>query len=62
MLHSALLKHECVSSRIILIKFKFSRVKVCVGVGYSPNEAEGEERDMDRNVDCVGNRYKLRIL
>ena len=28
--HSAVVKSECVSSRILWIKFKFSRVKVCV--------------------------------
>ena len=32
--HSAVVKCGCVSSRILLIKFKFSRVKVCVVVGY----------------------------
>ena len=34
-----------VSSRIFWIKLKFSRVKVCVVVGYGPNEEDGEERD-----------------
>ena len=43
--HSAVVKHGCVSPRILWIKFKFSRVKVCVVVGYSPNEGDGEERD-----------------
>ena len=42
--HGAVIKHGCVSPRILWIKFKFPRVKVCVAVGYSPNE-EGEERD-----------------
>ena len=47
--------------------FKFSRVKVCVVVGYDPNEGDGEERDclwndMDRILDSVGNRYRLCIL
>ena len=44
------------SSRILWIKFKFSRVKVCVVVGYGPNEGDSEERDrfwndMDRTLD-----------
>ena len=43
--HSAVVKSWCVSSRILWIKFKFSRVKVCVVVGYSPNEEDGEERE-----------------
>ena len=42
---SAVIDFGCVSSRILWIKFKFSRVKVCVGVGYSPNEGVGEERE-----------------
>ena len=43
--HSAVVKYGCVSSRILWIKFKFSRVKVCVVVRYGPNEGDGEERD-----------------
>ena len=39
-------KCMCVSSRILWIKFKFSRVKICVVVGYGPNEGDGEERDV----------------
>ena len=44
--HSAVINFGCVSSRILCIKLKFSSVKVCVGVGYSPNEGDGEEREM----------------
>ena len=43
--HSAVIKSGYVSSRILWIKFKFSRVKVCGVVGYGPNEGDGEERD-----------------
>ena len=43
--HTAVVKYGYVSSRILWIKFKFSRVKVCVVVGYSPNEGDDEERD-----------------
>ena len=44
-----------------------SRVKVCVVVGYSPNEGDGEKResfsnDLDRIVDRVGNGYGLCVL
>ena len=42
--HSAVIDFGCVRSRILRIKFKFSRVKVCVVVGYSPNE-DSEERE-----------------
>ena len=43
--HSAVIDFGCVSSRILWIKFKFSRVKVCVVVGYRPNVGDSEERD-----------------
>ena len=43
--HSALMDFGYVSSRILCIKFKFSRVEVCVIVGYGPSEGDGEERD-----------------
>ena len=41
---SAVINFECVSSRILLVKFKFSRVKLCVVAGYVPTEDNGEER------------------
>ena len=58
---------KCVSSRIIWIKFKFSRIKLCVLVGYGPNEGDGEDRDriwndVDRVLDKVGNGNRLCIL
>ena len=65
--HSAVIDFGYVSSRILWIKFKFSRVQVCVVVGYGPNEGIGEERekfwnDLDRTVDRVGNGYRLCVL
>ena len=65
--HNAVVDFCGVNSRILWIKFKFSRVKVCVAVGYSPDEGDGKERDrfwnnMDRNLDSVGNGYRLCIL
>ena len=65
--HSAMIDFGWVSSRILWIKFKLSRVKVIVVVGYGPNEGIGEERErfwngMDRNVDRVGNGYRLCVL
>ena len=46
---------------------QFSRVKVCVVVGYGPNEGNGEERgwfwnDLLRILNRVGNRYRLCVL
>ena len=57
----------CVSSRILWIKLKFSRVNSYVVVGYGPNEGNGEERErlwnvLDRIVDSVENEYKLCVL
>ena len=42
--YNAVIDFGIVSSRIMLIKFKFSRVKVCVVAGYGPNEGNGKER------------------
>ena len=53
---------ECVSSRILWVKLKFSRVIVCVVVGYGPGNSEEKERfwnDLDRIKDRVGNGYRL---
>ena len=33
----------CVSSIILSVKFKFSKVEVCVVVGYGPDEGNDEE-------------------
>ena len=61
--HRAVINFGCVSPRIHWIKFKFSRVKVCVVVGYGPNEERDRFwNDMDRAMDRPGNRYKLCIL
>ena len=63
--HSAVVDLGCVSSRILLIKFKFSKVKVCLVVEYGPNEGYGEERerfwsDMDRTLDNVESGYSFK--
>ena len=65
--HSSVVKSGYVSCRILWIKFRFSRVKVCVVVGYGPNEGDGEERDrfwndMDRTLNSVRNGYRLCML
>ena len=44
MWHSIVVDFGCVSSRILWIKLKFSRVKVCVVVGYGPNDGDDEEK------------------
>ena len=61
--HSAMVKSGSVSSRILWIKFKFSRVKVCVVVGYGPKgDDERFCNDMDRTLDTVGSGYRLCLL
>ena len=45
----------------------FSKIEVCVVVGYGPNEGDGEEgdrfwNDMDRTLYNVRNRYRLCIV
>ena len=57
----------CVNSRILWIKFRFSKVTNCVVVGCGPNEGNGEEReklwnDLDRVVNRVGDGYRLCVL
>ena len=45
--HSAVVDFGCVGSRIIWIKSKFLRVKVCLVVGYS-EERDGEDSEWRR--------------
>ena len=63
--HSTVVDFVCVSFSIFWIKFKLSRVKVCVvAVVYGPFEGDVEQRDrfwddMDKTLDRVGNGYRL---
>ena len=65
MWHNTAIDFGYVCSGILWVKFKFSRVKICVVVvGYSPSEGDGEERetlwnDLERVLDKVGNGYRL---
>ena len=36
--HVAMIEFQYISSRILWVKFKFSRIKVCGVVGYGPTE------------------------
>ena len=65
--HSAVIYFGCVTSRILWNKIVFSRVKVCMVIGYGHNEGDREERerfwnDMDRILGIIGNGYRLYIL
>ena len=62
--HVAVIDFGCASSRILCIKDKFSKVKVCVVVVYGTTEGNFEEREnfwnyLDGVVDRVGNGYRL---
>ena len=46
--HTGVIEFECVSSRILRVKFKLSEVKVCVVVEYGPTEREFVERERCR--------------
>ena len=59
----AVIDFGCVSFKILWIKFQFSRIKLCLVVGYGPIEGNGEEwerfwNDLGRTVDRVGNEYR----
>ena len=43
--YSGVVDFVCVSSRILWIKFKFSRVNVCVMMGYGTNEGDVREKE-----------------
>ena len=43
--HSAMIDFGCVSSRILWIKFRILKVKVCVVVEYGSNEGNAEEKE-----------------
>ena len=65
--HTAVIGFGSVSSRILWIKIKFSRVKGCMVAvsGLTEGEVEEMERfmnDLDRVVDRVGNGYRLCVL
>ena len=45
LLNDSLTEFGCFHSTILCFKFKFSRVKVCVVVGYGSTEGDGEERE-----------------
>ena len=55
---SAVIDFGCVSSRILWVKIKISRVKVCVVAGMTPLRViEGRDRfwnDLGRDVDRIG--------
>ena len=52
--HSAVVDFGCVSSKILWIKLRFSRVKVCEVVGYCPNEGDGVEREIGSGTTWTG--------
>ena len=64
---TALINFRCVRYKILWIKFRYSRVKVRLVVGYGPIEGNREKgnifwNDLDKVVDRVGNGYRLCVL
>ena len=65
--YSAVVDFGCVSFRILWINSSFQGLKYVWWWGYGPNKGDSEERDrfwndMDKNLDIVGNGYRLYIL
>ena len=60
-LHSAAIDFRSVGYRILWIKFKFSKVKVCVVVGYGPNEGIGEGRGSGMTWTRLWIEYEMGI-
>ena len=57
----------CVRSRVLRVKLKFLRVKVCVFVVYEPSEWDIEKKkkfwnDLNKVVDRIGNGNRLCAL
>ena len=66
--YKSLVNVEYKSARVLLAKFKFARVKVCVIVVYGPvNGASEYEREsfwneVERTVDEVGSSYRVIVM
>ena len=64
---TALINFRCVRSKILWVKFRYSRVKLRLVVGYGPIEGNSEEgnifwNDLDKVADRVGNGYRLCVV
>ena len=66
--HKSLVNFVCVSSRILMVKFKFARVKVCVVVAYGPSDnCAAEERvefwnDLKGVLDRVNRGFRVIVM
>ena len=65
--HNTVIDYKWVNSGVLWIKFKFSRINICVVLEYGHKERNGEERErfwnvLDRIVDRVCNGYTLCVL
>jgi hypothetical protein len=64
----SMVKFECVSPRILLVKFKFKKVKVCVVVSYGPSENSEEEEymtfwnELNDVLDTVSLGFRMIVL
>ena len=64
MMYCTVTEFECISYRILGIKFKFSGAKVCVIVGVNEGDEEMERfwKDLDRVLDSLSYDYIIYIM
>ena len=65
--YEAMVDFDCVSPRILMVKFKFEKVKVCVVVTYGPSEGNVEEStifwdNLNDVLDGVSRSFRLIVL
>jgi len=66
--YKALVAYKCICSRVMWVKFKFDRVKVCLVVAYGPvNDRSDEEKvrfwnDLGRAMNEIGNGYRVIVM
>src|SRR5678815_4943822 len=65
--YRAMVDFVCESTRILMVKFKFEKVKVCVVVTYFPSEGNVEESaifcdNLNDVLDGVSRSFRLIVL
>lgn len=65
---AAMVGYECVNSRLLWVKLRFKKVKLCIVVAYGPcNDRSVREkdkfwRDLEKVMNAVGNGYRLLVV
>src|SRR5678815_5909294 len=65
--YKAMVDFDCVSPRILMVKLKFEKVKVCVVVTYGPSKGNVEEStifwdNLNDVLDGVSRSFRLIVL